>query len=66
MAISKHVNISVYDCLNAGSESKSESEAQRLVDEVLRARDFNASDLHGTQFGAKTGSSTCQRSLSNC
>ena len=43
-------NMSVYHFmtwLNTGSKSKSEGEAQRLVDKVLQAEDFNPSDLHG-------------------
>jgi hypothetical protein len=43
-------NMSVYHFmtwLNTGSKSKSEGEAQRLVDEVLQAEDFNPSDLRG-------------------
>ena len=33
--------------LNTRSKSKSEGEVQRLVDDVLQAKDFNLSDLHG-------------------
>jgi hypothetical protein len=36
--------------LNTGSKSKSEGEAQRLVDEVLQAKDFNPLDMHGVKI----------------
>ena len=50
-------NMSVYRLmtwLNTGSKSKSEGEAQRLVDEVLRAQDFNPLDLHGLNIRRET------------